>query len=402
MALAPLYWIWNDVRMLLVAQAILIAAASIPVCWWGRSMLGATAALCFQASFLFFWGVLAAVVFDFHELAVAVVAISFGLYALLERRPLLFWSMFVLGCLSKEDIALTFAAMGIYAILVQRRSLFGLAALSAGVGWFVSVLLVVMPAIAGHAYSYWNYPALGPTPAKAVLGLVERPYRAVTLLFDRAGKVATLFELLGAWLFLPLCSPVLLVAIPSIAERFWANNPSFWTTSYQYSLPVAPILAFAAIDGLARLHDRLSRLGQTAVAPVAVVGITLVLTLAVARPLSPLLDLTSAQSAAAIDRCLATIPAGASVAASTHLLPHLTHRLDAAMLKRAKDPRYLAIEGRWRVAAARTDATRMGRTSEPTAPNYRVVCQGGGTTIFARNPTDTPSAVSELSAVEAR
>ena len=287
--LAPLYWIWDDARTLLVAQAILIAAASVPVFWWGRPRLGARAALCVQAAFLLFWGVLAAVVFDFHELAIAVVAISFGLYALLERRPVLFWFMFTLGCLSKEDITLTFAAMGIYALAIQRRRWFGLAVLAASAGWFACVLLLVIPTIAGHAYTYWNYPALGPTPAKAVLGLVERPYRAVTLLFDRSEKRATLVEMLGAWLFLPLCSPILLIAIPTVAERFWANNPSFWTTSYQYTLPVAPILAFATIDGLSHLREWLPRLNRAAVVPLAVVGSTLILTLAFARPLSPLL-----------------------------------------------------------------------------------------------------------------
>lgn len=402
MGLAPLYWIWDDARTLLVAQAILIAAASVPVFWWGRSSLGAKAAICVQAAFLLFWGVLAAVVFDFHELAIAVVAISFGLYALLERRPVLFWFMFALGCLSKEDITLTFAAMGIYALVVQRRRLFGLAVLATGVGWFACILLLVIPAIAGHAYTYWNYPALGPTPAKAMLGLVERPYRAVTLLFDRPEKRATLLELFGAWLFLPLCSPVLLIAIPSIAERFWANNPSFWTTSYQYTLPVAPILAFATIDGLRRLRGSSLRLGRAAIVPLAVVGSTLVLTLAVARPLSPLLGYMSGQSAGAINDCLATIPADASVAASTHLLSHLTHRLHATLLKRADDPQYLAVEGRWHVAAPRSDATRIGRTSEPAPTDYRVACQRGGATVFVRDPAENDHEASELRAVADR
>jgi uncharacterized membrane protein len=54
--------------------------------------------------------VLAGVIFDFHELALATLAISFGLWALLERRTRLFAAMLVLGCLAKEDIALTFAA----------------------------------------------------------------------------------------------------------------------------------------------------------------------------------------------------------------------------------------------------------------------------------------------------
>ena len=110
----------------------------------------------------------------------------------------------------------------------------------------------------------------------------------------------------------------------------------------------------------------------------------------------------SGQSAAAINDCLATIPADASVAASTHLLPHLTHRLHATLLKRADDPQYLAVEGRWHVPAPRSDATRNGRTSEPAPTDYRVLCQRGDTTIFTRNPADNDPEASELRAVADR
>ena len=72
--------------------------------------------------------------------------------------------------------------------------------------------------------------------------------------FDNLTKLETLAATFGAWLFLPLVSPLLLVAVPTVAERFLAGNPSFWTEKFQYSLPIAPILAFAAIDSLSRLR----------------------------------------------------------------------------------------------------------------------------------------------------
>jgi uncharacterized membrane protein len=142
--LAPAYWVWNDARVLLVAQALLIASASLPIFWWARSRVGSAGASCFQLGFLCFWGVLAGVVFDFHELAVAVPALSFGIYALLERRTCLFWAMFTVGCLTKEDIALTFAAMGVYALVVQRRGRFGLAVLGVATAWFATTIDVIM------------------------------------------------------------------------------------------------------------------------------------------------------------------------------------------------------------------------------------------------------------------
>jgi len=365
MLLAPAYWIWDDTRVLLVAQALLLVGASLPIYWWGRSQLGAAAGWYAQAAFLAFWGVLAGDIFDFHELALAVPAISFGLWALLERRTRLFVAMLVLGCLAKEDIALTFAAMGLYALVVQRRRRFGLVVVGVCAAWFLVVLDVVIPAISEHRYHYWNYPALGRSLPAAVLALVQRPYRAVTLAVDRSTKVATLAETFGAWLFLPLVSPLFLVALPALAERFWSQDPAFWSNRYQYSLPVAPVLAFVAIDGARRLRpfSRQLLLGAAACG--------LVLSVFVVRPLAGLSEFMSAQRAAASDGCLDRIPPRAPVAASGRLIPHLSHRLDVVPASRQSGQRYLAL--------AHDDRRNGGLATEA---GYRLVCRRGAVTVL--------------------
>src|SRR5207248_7791564 len=48
MTIAPLYWIWNDVRVLLIAQAVLIAAGGVPIFWWARQQLGFLSAIAFE------------------------------------------------------------------------------------------------------------------------------------------------------------------------------------------------------------------------------------------------------------------------------------------------------------------------------------------------------------------
>jgi len=361
MLLAPAYWIWDDVRVLLVAQALLLAAASLPVFWWARPRLGVAGAAAIQLAFLGFWGLLAGMIFDFHELAIAVPAISFGLYGLLERRAAVFWPMLALGCLAKEDIALTFAAMGLYAVVVQRRKRFGLGVMALTGAWFVAAIGVIIPAISGHRYHYWDYPSLGPNWKRAPLAVVRRPWHVAASVFDRPAKRATLATTFGAWLFLPLASPLLLVALPTIAERFLAGNPAFWSDRFQYSLPIAPILAFAAIDTLSRM----TRLQSLAVVGVLACG--LVLTAGVVRPLRGLPGYMTAARAGEIDACLDRIPPHASVAASGALVPHLTHRLEIDPLFREHDDAYLAVEG------------RPGRD-----PGYRRVCRDGGVTVLHR------------------
>jgi uncharacterized membrane protein len=359
MLLAPAYWIWDDTRVLLVVQALLLAGASLPLYWWARPRLGVAGALAMQLAFLGFWGLLSGAIFDFHELALAVPAISFGLYALLERRTRLFWAMLALGCLSKEDIALTFGAMGGYAVAVQRRPRLGLAVLAVTAAWFVAVVGGIVPAIRGRPYHYWDYPTLGRSWVRAPLVFARSPWRTLAALFDRPEKRATLAATFGAWLFLPVLSPLLLVAVPPVAERFLSGNPAFWSEKFQYSLPLAPILAFAAVDSLSRL----SRF--RAVGAVTVLACGLVLTLGVVRPLRGVAGYMTARRAAAIDGCLDRIPPRAAVAASGRLIPHLTHRLRIDPIFRREHDRYLALAGA--VSAPR---------------GYRPVCSAGGMRVL--------------------
>src|SRR5256712_11755830 len=107
MAIAPLYWIWNDVRVLLIVQAVLIAAGGVPVFWWGRPPLGVPPALVFEVAYLLLLGVLSAVVYDFHHIAFAVPAGSFGLYALLTKNKRLLSAMVAPGPLTPGKHALT-------------------------------------------------------------------------------------------------------------------------------------------------------------------------------------------------------------------------------------------------------------------------------------------------------
>ncbi|MGB2876056.1 MAG: DUF2079 domain-containing protein, partial [Gaiellaceae bacterium] len=205
----------------------------------------------------------------------------------------------------------------------------------------------------------------------------KRPYRAVTLALDRSAKVVTLTETFGAWLFLPLPSPLLLVALPSLAERFWSQNPAFWSTQFQYTLPVAPVLAFAAIDGATRFGSRAKPL------VVAAVTVGIVLSVAVVRPLEGLAELMPAKRAALTDSCLDLIPPEAPVAASNRLVPHLTHRGHIRRLSRQAGERYLAIALDGPPGEAQLLGQALaGRPVRPAGIRYRLVCRRGDVAVL--------------------
>ena len=85
--LALLYWIWEDTRMLLIAQALLLAAAAaVPIFLLVRAKLGRVAAYVFALSYLAFWGLQSALSFEFHELVFAPLLIALVLLAIERRR----------------------------------------------------------------------------------------------------------------------------------------------------------------------------------------------------------------------------------------------------------------------------------------------------------------------------
>jgi hypothetical protein len=88
----------------------------------------------------------------------------------------------------------------------------------------------------------------------------------------------------------------------------------------------------------------------------------------VVRPLEGLTSLMSANEAAASDACLDRVPARATVAASSILVPHLTHRPDVTLLSRADGQAYLAV---------------AGRPADPAG--YRRVCHHGDVTVLRRS-----------------
>ena len=390
--LTPIYWVWPDPRALLVVQALLLASASLPVYAWAREQLGTLSATMFQVAFLGFWGVLGGNLFDFHATAFATPLVAVAVYALLTRRDRLLIAAVVLGLLVRENIALTFAAIGLYAVIVQRRLKLGGAIAGVSVAWFLIAIKVVLPAISGRGYEHWYYGTLGSGPAEAVRTLIFHPIESVRLFITPHVKRVALFNLFAPWLFLPLASPLVIVMLPSLAERFFADRPELWAQGFHYSLVIAPILAFAAVDTTVRIRRRFDPSRAEFVALAAAGAVVLAgayFSFGRLRPLDELGRYTSPDHAAEIQRCLDRVPSHASVAATSALVPHLSRRSKIYLLDHRPVPQteFLAIDTyTWMFPLTIDDVRRLVQRS--FADGYGVVCTGPGTVVLSRGATD--------------
>lgn len=397
--LAVPWWLWPHPETLLVAQAVLLGLACVPVHRFAARRLGPGAATGATLAFALCGSLQATGSFDVHEVAFAVPLAALAV----ERADAGRWRTATAAALAlllvKEDLGLLVAAMGLLAAAVGRRRL-GLLVAVAGVAGTALAIRVVMPA-AGGSFRYWTYSGLGPDAPSAALHVLAHPIDTLHLAVTPLAKVG----LLG-WLFVSLsafalASPLVLLAVPLLAELLLSDRAALWRTDTHYTAVLATVLTLAGCDGLARLlarrqltgprRDRLARRVAYAGVLVAVAqGLTLGTRslLAVADPRSWSLD----QHAAAGRAALAAVPPGVvAVTATNRLVPHLLGHPGLRLLTAAPvRPGWLVVDDSEPDYPLSVRGVR-GAADALTAAGWTTVFARGGFRVLAAPGAARPS-----------
>ena len=369
--LAPIYWLFPHAQTLLVIQGLLLAA-SVPSVWmFSARALGRRIAFVVALAYALSWELQAAMATDFHELAFAVPLLAFAIERLYagRLRPALLAVASLL--LVKEDLGLVVAAFGLIVGLRTGRWRLAAAVAAGGIGATVLATTVLIPAAGGRAGYYWSYyAALGSGPVAALWHVVRHPLETIRLAAHPLPKLV-----LVRWLFLPLGlaslgSPLVLLAVPSLAEVLLSSNPNNWMLISHYSAPLAPILMMAAVDTLARLRSTLpsaGRLfGRLATPVVAGCACALLAVAVWASARMPFDELARGWwwHASGYDRAqqaaVEAVPRGATVEASDRLAPHLVDRARVMLLDATpRDAPWVVFDEshpNWPLTAAEQDA----------------------------------------------
>ncbi|WP_254792779.1 DUF2079 domain-containing protein [Streptomyces sp. CC77] len=271
--LAPLYWVWDDPRTLIVAQAALFAAG-VPVvrriarhCFAGAAPAAVrraadTAGLVYALG----WPLANAAYSGFHEVAFAVPVTLLMLERGLARRhgTAALWAAVL--CTVKEDMGLVVGLFGaLLAVRAHRAGsrggrTTGLVLMVAGPAVTAVAVRWFLPAMGGVPGYYWSYGRVGADPGEALVRLVTEPWAVALVAVTPTVKVALLAWLLGTLALLPLGSPTFLPALPLLAERVLSDNPNHWPAIHHYDAFLWPILLTAALETAGRVHRARSRL----------------------------------------------------------------------------------------------------------------------------------------------
>jgi uncharacterized membrane protein len=264
---------------------------------------------------------------DFHPESLVPPVLMAGCLALAKQRTGWFLASAVLACSFREDVALTYAGLGVLLIWTGRRRL-GAVLAGAAIAWAAVAAYVVMPHF-GNAGEQEYGPRFagyrGDSFADAARYMVLHPLATIDSALT-PNDIGIVVMLIATTAGLCLLAPRwLLVAAPATTFNLLSADELQHTIQYHYWIVAAAAVAVAGAVGAGRVSADAARFWAR------IAGVTGVLLFLLSLQWGKaIVDQIRYEWPRRADRqgVLAAIPPGASVAASTHALAHLADRAE--------------------------------------------------------------------------
>jgi len=269
--LAGLFWLWDDVRILLIVQALALAMGALPAYWLAKRALknGKYLPLLFPLLYLLSPPLQAAAVADFHADPFVVAPLLFTFWYATEKRWGWTWFWAIVVMLVKENMPTLIVMLGLGLVIHRAASVMrpspqhgsgwlrhaeikhGLLLILVGAVWFaIATFVIVAPlartyfATGGPVYLANRFPA--------------NPLDWPPLLRDPA-RWRYLLGLLATTGGLALLAPqYLFLGLPIFVANTFSTFPGQFSGEQHYSAPLVAVLMIAAIYGTENLF-RVSR-----------------------------------------------------------------------------------------------------------------------------------------------
>src|SRR5258706_5885516 len=217
--LAPFYFLWQDPRMLLLLQTIILSLGAVFVYLLAKFVLqNKTVSLIFAFSFLLNPMIQHTNLYDFHAITLATTFLLGAFYFLVTKRYVWFLVFSFLAGITKEEVWLTVGLMGIYASVFQRKKIFGVLTFLGGIMIFYILVKYAIPMSRGSAHFALSYYSdFGNSPDSILRTIIFSPQKIIGSIFQYP-KLLYIFELFLPLGFLAFFAPLTLIfAVPDFA-----------------------------------------------------------------------------------------------------------------------------------------------------------------------------------------
>ncbi len=319
--LSPLFYIWDDVRMLLIAQSAWISFSAFAAYGLARHRkFSPLLSLLIAFVYSLFYGIQYAVFFDFHPIIFGVGLLAWFVYFFETLRRKLFYLTLVLVLATQENMGIALAGLGliyffhktyrrwvVFFIFIGLLSSF---AASRIITLFSPVGFEYTPQIAFTPTLFWQY-------------------------IDSPEKREVWFLTLTSFGFLPIFSLGAAAAVLLDISQYFLTGPHFlqmWTPFKHHRAILSVFLVMGTLDVLSWLREKHYRLGPFVL---WMLGLTVFLQFFFHYPLNKLTKSAYWQSEpwmADTQKLLESVPLEASVATQQNLVPHLSHRKEIYLI----------------------------------------------------------------------
>lgn len=369
--LSPFYLIWERVTTLLIIQSTLLGLGAIPVYFLARKVLAKRAhftllqsklsGLVLVAIYLLNPGMQWTNIYDFHGVSLAIPFLLSAFYFAYRRQWLGYTAMAFLAILTKEEISLFIAVLGLVIYFKFKDRAIGIATFVCAILYFLVMIFLVIPHFSENG-RYWalNWFSLNNEETKTLHMSLEQTVGKFTLSEDATTYYLDLLQPFG---FLPLLGlPWLILSLPELLINLLSSQAQMRSIFFHYDSGIIPSLVIASIFALKyvnliliEIHQKLlPKLQEKSVRSIFYLLLFLLLFVSIRfnYHYSPLPTTPSCwcimyqptQEDRDFAKVLNTIPQSGIITSSSEIRAHLTRRENSFNLPSATESaQYIAI-----------------------------------------------------------
>ena len=324
--LAPLYWLIPSPQTLISAQTLALALGAIPLWLIARRTLSPDMAIAIAVSYLAYPWLHAINLFDFHEEPLTIPLFFTAFWLVGGKRYLAAAIALAIAAGTKENAAAAVIASGMYFALDPKHRKFGISIIIGSVAYLAAVVGTVLGSRGGELFRF-RYGNIGGTPTEALRNVFTHPGILAAAALTKA-KALYVLRLFLPVAFLPLLAPTFLIPLaPGLLQNVLAEYRPQFSNLYQYDALLIPFLFIGLVAACRKIIARWPMAARGLPYVIALFALGAFLYFSPAGPVRFSKALYAADERVLALRELAkSVPPGASVAAGTNLIPHLSSR----------------------------------------------------------------------------
>lgn len=247
---APFYKIYEGPEILLIGQALILGLGAWAVYLIAEKILKKKLiSLIFALTYLFYFAVQRAVLFDFHAVTLATTFFLFAIYFQEVKKWFWFFIFILLALLTKEHIGLVVILYGIYLLVIKKEKKIGLLASFLGLIFFIATIYFIIPYFRGIEHFALRYfEDFGDSPSSILINFFRHPLVVIRAVF-RPEIFNYLIRMILP-LFYAVFSPLsFLIALPEWAINILSINENMRSIFFHYNSVIVPFIFYSLILG---------------------------------------------------------------------------------------------------------------------------------------------------------